>query len=92
MGLSSFLADQIIYDIHHYRQASNISRTLVGNELVDHSGTCRRCSNYIFILDFTTGFNGLGKGNCKTRRESFKFCDLVRPLLYIVNAMDMESR
>ena len=28
---------------------------------------CRRCSNYIFILDLTPGFNGLGKGNCKTR-------------------------
>ena len=34
-------------------------------------GTCRRCSNYIFILDLTPGFNGLGKNNCKTRREWF---------------------
>ena len=25
---------------------------------------------YIFILDLTTGFNGLGKDNCKTGRES----------------------
>ena len=41
--------------------------------------TCRRCSNYIFILDITPGFNGLGKDNYKTKRESFKlkFCDLV---------------
>ena len=32
-------------------------------------------SNYIFILDLTPGFNGLGreKFKCKTRQESFKF-------------------
>ena len=29
------------------------------------------------ILDFTPGFIGLGKDNCKTRRETFKFGDLV---------------
>ena len=34
---------------------------------------CRRCSNYIFILNLTPGFNGLGKDDCKTRWESFKF-------------------
>ena len=33
----------------------------------------RRCSNYIFILDLTPGFFGLGKDNCKTRRETFNF-------------------
>ena len=33
---------------------------------------CRRCSNYIFILDLTPGFNMLHKGNCKTRLETFK--------------------
>ena len=38
----------------------------------------RRCSNYIFILDLTPGFNGLGKDYCETRRETFKFWDLVR--------------
>ena len=31
-----------------YRQTSNISYTLVGNKIVDHSA-CRRCSNYIFM-------------------------------------------
>ena len=36
------------------------------------------CSNYIFILDLTPGSNGLGRDNCKTRRESFKFWGLVR--------------
>ena len=37
--------------------------------------------NYIFIRDLTPGFNGLGKGNCKTRRETFIFWDLVRFIL-----------
>ena len=39
---------------------------------------CRRCSNYISILDLTSGFNWLGKNNCKTRRETLKFWDFVR--------------
>ena len=30
---------------------------------------CQRCSNYIFILDLTHGFNGLGKDNCMARRK-----------------------
>ena len=55
-----------------YRQVSNIRRTLVGNEIVDH-----------FILDLTPGFNGLGKGNCMLRRESFIFF-LVRLILEIL--------
>ena len=29
------------------------------------------------MLDLTSGFNGLGKDNCKMRRETFKFWDLV---------------
>ena len=49
----------------HYRKVSNIRGTLVGNKIVDHSDVvgaspvaCRRCSNYIFILDLTSGFKG----------------------------------
>ena len=42
---------------------------------------CRRCSNYIFILNLTPGFNGLGKDNYKMRREAFQFWDLVRLIL-----------
>ena len=38
---------------------------------------CRRCSNYIFILDVTPGFNGSGKDSCKMRRETSKFWDLL---------------
>ena len=36
---------------------------------------------YIFILNLTHGFNGLGKDNYKTKREAFKFWDLVRLIL-----------
>ena len=43
-----------------------------------------RCSNYIFILDFTTGFNGLDNDNCKMRQESLKFWEAV-PLENIRN-------
>ena len=42
---------------------------------------CRRCSNYIFILNLTPGFNGLGNDNCKTGRETFMFWDWVRLIL-----------
>ena len=33
----------------------------------------RRCSNFVYILDLTTGFNGLGKDNCKARGETSIF-------------------
>ena len=65
--------------IKEYRIVFNIRRTLVGKKIVDHSD--RRCSNYIFILNLTPGFNGLGKDNCKTRRETFMFWDWVRLIL-----------
>ena len=44
---------------------------------------CRCCSNYIFILDLTPGFNIMHKDNCKTRWETFKLEDLVRLILEI---------
>ena len=50
-----------------YRQVSNTRCALVGN----------RIKKYIFILDLTSGFIALGKDNCKTRRETFKFNDMV---------------
>ena len=34
-------------------------------------------------------FNGLGKGNCKTRRESFKFWDLVWLILEVLLYIDI---
>ena len=45
---------------------------------------CRRCSNYVFILHLTLGFNILRKVNCKRRRETFKFWDLVPLVLEIL--------
>ena len=67
-----------------YRKTSNISRTLVGSKIVDYklrcslSIACRRCSNYIFILNLTPGFNGLSEDNCMRIQETFKFWNLVR--------------
>ena len=73
-----------------YRQTSNIRRTLVGNKLVGHSDVVgAACSNYIFILDLTPGFNGLGKKHCKTRRESFKFRGMVRLKLEILRYINL---
>ena len=43
----------------------------------------QRCSNYIFILDLTSGSNGLGKDNYKTTRYTFEFWDLVRLILEV---------
>ena len=34
---------------------------VAGASPVGAAPTCRRCCNYIFILDLTPGFNGLGK-------------------------------
>ena len=52
---------------------------------------CRRCSNHIriFTLDLTPGFNGLDKDNCKTRRESSKFWDVMHLILEILRYMSM---
>ena len=61
--------------VSSYTPNLNIKRTLVGNEIVwslrwSWIIACRRHSNYIFILDLTLDFNGLGRDNCKTRRET----------------------
>ena len=68
-----------------YCQTSNISHTLVGNKIVDHSGVvgASPVGDYIFILDLTLGFNGLAKDNCKITQETFKFWDLVVLILEI---------
>ena len=42
--------------------------------------SCRRCSNYIFIIDLAPGFNALGKDNGKTSRETFTFGDYIKDL------------
>ena len=81
---------------YRYRRTSNLSQKLVGNRIVDHSDVDGAAAiSYIYILDLTLGFNGLsmfildltpnfnglGKGNCKPRRETFRFWDLVRFIL-----------
>ena len=73
--------------VHIYRQVSNIrghlSRQWNSWSLrCSWSIACRRCSNYIFILHWTLGFNILSKDNCKPSRETFKFWDLVRLIFY----------
>ena len=65
--------------ISMHRKTSNIRHTLWRNKIVDHSDICswsiagRHCPNYIFILNFTPGVNGLGEENCKTMRDTFIF-------------------
>ena len=44
----------------------------------------RRCSNYIFIIHLTLGFNILRKDNCMPRPGTFKIWDLVRLILEIL--------
>ena len=61
---------------------SNIRRTLVGNEIVDHSDVVEAAPVGAAQLHLHSRldrvwFSGLGKGNCKTRRETLKFWDSV---------------
>ena len=51
-----------------YRQTSNISRTWEGSKILDHSdvvGASPVGADYIFILDLTPDFDGLGKDNVR---------------------------
>ena len=50
---------------------------LVTSNLLYKSQLSRQCSNYIFNLDVTPGLKGLGKDNCKTRRNTFKVWNLM---------------
>ena len=77
-GLKKYIE---IRKLKSYRQTPNVSRALVGNKFVDHPNVV--CSNCIFILDLTPGFNGSGKGNYKTRRETFRCWDLVWLILEV---------
>ena len=58
---------------------------------VEYRQACRRCSNYIFVLNLTHGFNELGKDNYKMRREAFKFWDLVRLILETSRYITIET-
>ena len=50
-----------------------ISRIKVDIKIVDHSVT----QTLFLLFNLATGFNGLGKGSCKTKREIFKFLWLI---------------
>ena len=78
-----------------YCQTSNI-RHLSGQNSCwllrcSWSIACWHCSNYIFIIYLTPGFNGLGKDNCKTRWETFKFWYLVHLILEILHEISCHS-
>ena len=69
-----------------YRQVSNIRRTLVSNEIVDHSDVVgaspvAAAPTTSSSSTLTPGFNELGKDNCRLRRETFEFCNSVRLIL-----------
>ena len=77
---------QLELNIWNYHQISNIRHAFVGNLSYwslrcSWNIACWHCSNYIFILDLTHGFYIVNKGNCKTRRETFKFWDSVQLIL-----------
>ena len=73
----------------YYRKTSNISRTLVGNKIVDNSdvvgaspvGAAATISSF---SNLTPGFNGLSEDKCKWIQVTFKFWDLVRLILEVL--------
>ena len=60
----------------YYSQTYNISDTFASNRIVYHA-------DVLFIIKLTHDLNRLHKDNYKTRRETFKFWDLVRLILEI---------
>ena len=74
-----------------YRQTCNVRRTLVGNEIADHSdvvGASPVGAAPTTSL-FSTWLQWIGKGNCKTRRQSFKLSNLVRLILEILRYLNV---
>ena len=72
-----------------YRKTSNIRHTFTDNKLVDHSDVvgASPVGAALTTSSFSTQhlvFNGLGKDNCKTRQELFKFWYLVRLILEVL--------
>ena len=82
-----FTGTNKLYDLHSSRELTlkymgknNCPQT---SNIRHMSITCWHWSNYSFILDLTPGFNRLGRANCKTRQETFKFWDLVHHILKV---------
>ena len=67
----TYISSNLWYKLHLSRQLNSWSLRC------SWSIACQRCSIFIFILNLTPSFSGLGKDSCKTRRETFKFRDLV---------------
>ena len=76
-GIYKYLRSNLWYKAHLSRQWNSWSLRCSWRI------PCRRCSNYIFIIDLKHGSNGLDKDDCKSRREKFKFWDLVRLILEV---------
>ena len=73
---------------YNYHQPPGKMSTLIGYKICwsfrcSWSIVCRCCSNHIFIFDLILGFNWLGRDNCKKRRVTFKFWDLVWLILEV---------
>ena len=80
--LSGLLSDNIEYNRTHIRTVWLYLLNIV-KPLIYIAHISRRCSNYIFILDLTPGFNGLSKDNCKTKRKKIQFWDMVGLILEV---------
>ena len=87
-----YLVNQLVFFLlnDHTGIPSNLQSPTLGDKIVDHSdifgaspvGTAPTVQLHL-ILDLTPGFSGLGKDNCKTRRETYKFWDLVHFILKV---------
>ena len=96
--LQILLIFQLIFLNENFKISNDISLKYVPYGLVDNmsslvqimawrqAGNCQRCSSYIFIL-LNISFNVLGKDNCKMRRETFKFGNLVQLILEVLPYM-----
>ena len=86
-SVGSSRAPDKFYETFHqiYRQTYNIRRTLMCNIIVDNSDVVGASPVGAAPTTYLTpGFNRLGKDNCKTRWETFKFRNLVRLKLEIL--------
>ena len=65
-----------------YRLIFNLSQTLIGNKLITQMSALLQLHLHSRL---NTWFHCLGKVSDKTRRESFKFCHLMRLILGILS-------
>ena len=65
-----------------YSQTPSVRRTLVGNKRVDRSDVVGASPVGAAPTSSSHGFNGLGKDNCKTRRDEKYLSSVIRCGLY----------